>query len=91
MAKKIGKSYEEAKLIELSESELKDRALQLFQTQRDLKESKSSDSNISEHMEYMRETYSIPNSDIESEIKVLRRIFRLKGIRFNDISIPEKE
>lgn len=88
MAKKISKSFLEGDLTEKSEEELKERILQLFQTQRDLKETKQNDVQIQEHAEYIKETYSLPNSDIEAEIKVLRRVFRLKGIRFDCFENP---
>ena len=89
MSKKVNKSFIEGDLADKSEEELKERILELYQTQRDLKESRQNDVQIQEHAEYVKETYSIPNSDIESEIKVLRRVFRLKGIKFDCFERPE--
>ena len=83
MAKSVSKSFLEGSLVEKTDEELKERALELFQNQRDLAESKKNDVTIQEHREYMKDTYSTPNSDIESEIKVLRRVFRLRGVKFN--------
>lgn len=88
MPKKISKSFLEGDLAEKTEEELKERILKLYQTQRDLKDLRQNDIQIKAHTDYIKETYSLPNSDIESEIKVLRRVFRLRGIRFDCFESP---
>ena len=77
------KSILESELLEKSEGELREFALAQYERQRNLREEKKDDPRITEHAEYVKGQYSEPNSDAEKAIKVVRRVFKLRGIVFN--------
>lgn len=84
MAKKQSQSIIEASLLEKSEADLKEYALDLFENQRRLREERKTDPKITEMQEYVRGQYSEPNSDTEKKIKLVRRVFKLRNIAFKE-------
>ena len=84
MAKKQSQSIIEASLLEKSEADLKEYALDLFENQRRLREERKIDPKIGEMQDYVRAQYSEPNSDTEKKIKLVRRVFKLRNIAFKE-------
>ena len=84
MAKKQSQSIIEASLLEKSEADLKEYALDLFENQRRLREERKFDPKITEMQDYVRAQYSEPNSDTEKKIKLVRRVFKLRNIAFKE-------
>lgn len=84
MSKKQSQSIIEASLLEKSEADLKEYALDLFENQRRLREMKKCDPKIEDMKGYVRAVYSEPNSDTEKKIKLVRRVFKLRNIAFKE-------
>ncbi len=83
MAKNKSKSILEAELLEKSEEDLRAFALAQYERQRGLRDEKKNDPKIAEHAEYVKGQYSEPASEAEKQIKLVRRVFKLRGIVFS--------
>lgn len=77
------KSVLESELLEKSENELREYALAQYEYQRTLRDLKKDDPKIADHAEYVRSTYSEPIGDAEKAIKIVRRVFKLRGMTFD--------
>lgn len=70
----------EADLSTLSPEELRLRFRVLCEQQRQLRDQRKGDEKIAEALEYERAMYGTPNSDIEREIKLIRRVSKTLGV-----------
>lgn len=76
------KSVIEAQWLDLPEDSLREQALALFENQRRLRELRKEDPRLQDAAEYARATYTEPTAEIEKKIKIIRRVFKLRGMVF---------